>query len=129
MHCLFVYIIHYKHYLNHIGGYNYGVGYIYIYIYFVYNSTASIPWIISVNNFRFFTNISEIMYSTKHVVISLERSFYSVFSSVCCIKIDVKITEILQVIVFHFSSSFHFHCSLYFGQPLSHSLIIHLFNS
>ena len=46
------------------------------YILFVYNG-ASVPWIISVNNFWFFTNILETRLPTNMYYISLEWSFYS----------------------------------------------------
>ena len=51
----------------------------------------------SVNNFRFFTNISETMCPTNMYHISLERSFYSASAHVCCIKIHVEIKKLLQV--------------------------------
>ena len=73
------------------------------YILFVYNS-ASVPWINSVTNFRFFTNISETVLPTNMYYISLKRSFYSTSARVCCIKVHAEMNEILQVKDFSFSS-------------------------
>ena len=42
------------------------------YNFFVYNA-ASVLWIISVNNFQFFTNIADTMQPVNYI--SLERSF------------------------------------------------------
>ena len=58
-------------------------------IFFVY-SGASVPWIISVNNFRFFTNISETILPTNIYYISLERSFSSASAHVHCIRIPCR---------------------------------------
>ena len=55
------------------------------------------PGTMSVNNFRFFTNISKILLSTNMYNISLERSIYSAFARVCCIKLHAEIKELLQV--------------------------------
>ena len=71
----------------------YGAGY----ILFVYNG-ASVPWITSVYNFWFCTNISETMLPINIYYISLVRSFYSASASVCCIRIHEEMAEILQVI-------------------------------
>ena len=59
-------------------------------IFFVYTS-ALVPWIISVNNFRFSNNISETMLHIDMYNISLERSFYSASDRVSCIKIHAEI--------------------------------------
>ena len=64
--------------------------------FFVY-SGASISWITSVNNFRFFTNISETMLPINMYYISLERLLYSASAHVCCIKIHPEIKELLKV--------------------------------
>ena len=55
------------------------------------------PWIISVNSFRFFNNISETLLSANIYYTSLERPFHSASARVCCIKIHAEMTEILQV--------------------------------
>ena len=65
-------------------------------ILFVYND-ASVPWIISVNNFRFFTHILEIMQLTNTYYISLERSFHSASARLCCIKIQTEMDEKSQI--------------------------------
>ena len=70
----------------------YGAGY----ILFVYNG-ASMTWITCVNNFQFFTNISETMLPTNMYYISLERLLYSASACVFCIKIHAEIKELLQV--------------------------------
>ena len=66
------------------------------YILFVYNGTF-VPWIMSVNNFRFFTNILKSMLAINMYYMSLERLFYSASAHVCCIKIHAEIKELLQV--------------------------------
>ena len=55
-------------------------------ILFVYNS-ASLAWIISVNKFRFFNNVSEPVSSTYLYYKSLEKFFNSASADVCCIEI------------------------------------------
>ena len=65
-------------------------------IFFVYTG-APVLWIMSVNNFRFFNNISESMQLTNMYNISLERCYCSASTDVCCIKIHAEMTEILQV--------------------------------
>ena len=62
-------------------------------IFFVYTS-APVLWIMSVNNFRFFNNISE---SISMYYISLERCSFSASAHVSYIKIYSEIMEILQV--------------------------------
>ena len=63
---------------------------------FVYNGT-SVPWIISVNNFLIFTNISENMQPTNMYYISLERSLNSASARSYCIKIHTEMAEKMQV--------------------------------
>ena len=76
--------------------------------------------ITSVNNFCFFTNISEIMLPTDMYYISLERSFYSASACVCCIKIqNAEIKALLQVKDW----SFYIQCCLCFLTAFSHFLI------
>ena len=65
-------------------------------IFFVYTG-APVLWIMSVNKFRFFNNISENMQLTNIYNISLERCYCSASADVCCIKIHAEMTEILQV--------------------------------
>ena len=71
-------------------------------IFFVYTG-ALVLWIMSVNNFRFFNNISESMQLTNIYNISLERSYCSASADVCCIKIHAEMTEILQFLKFLYS--------------------------
>ena len=87
-------------------------------IFFVYTG-ALVPWIISVNNFRFSNNISETMLPRDMYNISLERSFYSASDCVSCIKIHAEIKALLQVKVL----SFYIHWCLWFLTACSHSLI------
>ena len=70
-------------------------------IFFVYTA-ALVPWIISVNNFRFSNNISETMLPIDMYNISLERSFYSASDRVSCIKIHAEMKALLQVKVLTF---------------------------
>ena len=78
----------------------------------VYNG-ASVPWIISFKNFRFFTNISKILLSRNMYYIYM--SFYSASVHVCCIKIHTEMTEISQKIrnCIILSSSFVIYLFLY----------------
>ena len=87
-------------------------------IFFVYTS-ALVPWIISVNNFRFSNTISETVLPRDMYNISLERSFYSASDRVSCIKIHPEIKALLQVKVL----SFYIHWCLWFLTAYSHSLI------
>ena len=66
------------------------------YILFVYKC-ASIPWIISFNNFRVFTNMADTLWPTNMYYISLDRSSYSTSAHICYIKIHAEMTEIWQV--------------------------------
>ena len=67
-------------------------------IFFVYTG-APVLWIMSVNNFRFFNNISESMQLTNIYNISLERCYCSASADVYSININIhaQMTEILQV--------------------------------
>ena len=85
---------------------------------FVYTG-ALVPWIISVNNFRFSNNISETMLPIDMYNISLERSFYSASDRVSCIKIHAEMKALLQVKVL----SFYIHWCVWFLTAYSHSLI------
>ena len=60
----------------------YGAGYRFV---FAYNG-ASVPWIISVNSFQFFTYIWKTMSPTNMYYRSFERSFDSASGNFCCIK-------------------------------------------
>ena len=71
----------------------YGVGYIFVLVY----SSAPLPWIISVDNFRFFTNILETFSRTYIYYISLEMSFHSASSHFCCKIIEAEMAEKWQV--------------------------------
>ena len=62
---------------------------------FVYNG-ATLTWINSVNNFRFFINISKTLQLTNIHYILLERSFNRASAGICCIKIHAEIAEKLQ---------------------------------
>ena len=86
-------------------------------ILFVYNG-ASVPWITCVNNFRYFTNISETMLPPNMYYISLEKLLYSTSARVSCITIDAEIKELLQVKDW----DFYIHCCLCFLTAFSHSL-------
>ena len=87
-------------------------------IFFVYTG-APVLWIMSVNNFRFFNNISESMQLTNIYNISLERCYCSASADVCCIKIHAEMTEILQVKDW----SFYIQCCSCFSKPFSRPVI------
>ena len=67
-------------------------------IYFCIQLRASVSWIISVNNFYFFSYISDTMFPTNICYISSEiSSFYSASVHFCCIKIHAEMAEKSQV--------------------------------
>ena len=87
--CLLQFIIHHASYVIRKGDIQSGI---YIFLY----SSATRPWIISMNNFRCFTNISESRLPTNMYYISLERS-YCASACFCCIKINAEMAEKPQV--------------------------------
>ena len=65
---------------------------------FIYKG-ATLTWINSVNNFRFFINISKTLQLTNIHYILLERSFNRASAGICCIKIHAEIAEKSQLII------------------------------
>ena len=62
----------------------YGIGYIFC------TRWRPLPWIISVNKFRFFTNILNTLQPTNVCNISLERNLLRAPTHFCCIKIHAE---------------------------------------
>ena len=72
-------------------------GEIQIGMYFFAYGGAMVLWIMSVKNFRFFTNMPENYVSYKYVSYIITKVVLSASAHVCCIEMDAKIKEILQV--------------------------------
>ena len=55
---------------------------------------SPVQWVITVNNFRFLSNILETMSTAYMYYISLERSFYNVSTPFCCFKIHTEMAKL-----------------------------------